>query len=427
MLAAGSDSLLADYEPDTPGSSTYNSNASTTTVSVTATAPLTPTVTVTPSFNYAARAGQLPVTITVGGGSGRPAPTGSVTLISGPYSSTATVLVNGGATITVPPESLAVGYDSLTAVYAPDSASISTYNNTSGSSFVNVLDPVKSTPTITITPVSTSITPTQSLSVRIAVAGNNGFYFTTGSVTLSSGSYTSAPATLSANITTITIPAGSLAMGADTLTVTYTPDAQSDPVFFSATNTTTVTVARPSFSITCSTVTVMPGATSGNFSNIDVAPVLGFTGTVTLSAALNSNPTGTQYPPASSFNPTNVVTLSNGNGGLTALTITTTASTTAALDPSKHSGAPWYAAGGATLACILFFGSPKRRRWPTILGMLALLATLCGGVLSCGGGGSVTGGGGGGNSGTTAGIYTITVTGTSGANTASGTVTLNVQ
>jgi hypothetical protein len=55
--------------------------------------------------------------------------------------------------------------------------------------------------------------------------------------------------------------------------------------------------------------------------------------------------------------------------------------------------------------------------------MLALLVALASGVLACGGGG-------GGITiypGTTAGNYTITVTGTSGTTTATGTISLTVQ
>jgi hypothetical protein len=55
--------------------------------------------------------------------------------------------------------------------------------------------------------------------------------------------------------------------------------------------------------------------------------------------------------------------------------------------------------------------------------MLALLIALTGGVLACGGGGS----GGTIYPGTTAGNYTITVTGTSGTKTATGTISLTVQ
>ena len=111
------------------------------------------------------------------------------------------------------------------------------------------------------------------------------------------------------------------------------------------------------------------------------------------------------------------------------ITVSTTAPTTAALAHPKLPGVPWYAAGGATLACLLLFGIPvRRRRWRSMLGMLAFLAFLVGGASSCGGGG-------GGSStpppptnpGTTPGAYAVTVTATSGTVTASIIVSLTVQ
>jgi hypothetical protein len=119
------------------------------------------------------------------------------------------------------------------------------------------------------------------------------------------------------------------------------------------------------------------------------------------------------------------VTITGATAGTATLVISTTAATSAALAYPKRPGAPWYAAGGATLACLLLLGIPaKRRRWQTMLGMLALFVALISGLLACGGASS---GGGTSNPGTTAGTYTITVTGTSGATTAAGTVTLTVQ
>jgi hypothetical protein len=88
---------------------------------------------------------------------------------------------------------------------------------------------------------------------------------------------------------------------------------------------------------------------------------------------------------------------------------------------------PWYAGGSAVLACVLLIGVPKRRRWLRMIGAVALLFALAGGTLACGGGSggsrcvAVT------NPGTTAGSYTITVTGTSGATTGTGTVALTVE
>lgn len=448
LLSPGSDTLVATYTPDSSGSSTYNSASNSVNVNVSSTAPFTPAVTVTPSFSGdIARAVSLPVAISVSGGSGKPMPTGSLVLLSGAYLSASTPLVNGVATITIPPESLSVGNDPLTAVYAPDAASASSYNNTSGSCAVIITDPVKSVPGITITPSPTTISPTQSLSVMIAVAGNNGYPTTTGSVTLSSGGFTSASTPLSSNSATIGIPAGTLPTGVDILTVAYTPDAQSTPVFYSASSAATVTVGVPGFAVTGTSVFIAPGASSGNTSNITVTPFLGFSGSVTLSGAVSASPAGAQNLPTLSFGSANPVTTANGQPSVGILTIATTApSKAAASDQPKHPGVPWYAAAGTALAGILLFGVPaKRRRWRTMLGTAALLVALAGGVLSCGGGaapaasggtgsgntgGGSTGGstaGGGSNSGTTLGAYTITVTGTSGATTATGTVMVYVE
>ena len=63
-----------------------------------------------------------------------------------------------------------------------------------------------------------------------------------------------------------------------------------------------------------------------------------------------------------------------------------------------------------------------------MLGILVLLFSITCCVAACGSGGNGGGGGGGGgNPGTTAGTYSITVTGTPGAVTQTGTVVLTVQ
>jgi hypothetical protein len=76
----------------------------------------------------------------------------------------------------------------------------------------------------------------------------------------------------------------------------------------------------------------------------------------------------------------------------------------------------------------LLFGIPARRcSWRTMLGMLALLVTFSASVAACGGGGGGTSCPNVITAGTTAGTYTITVNGTSGSTTTTGTVTLTVQ
>jgi hypothetical protein len=127
------------------------------------------------------------------------------------------------------------------------------------------------------------------------------------------------------------------------------------------------------------------------------------------------------------------VTIVGGNTVGATLTITTTApqQSTCSAANQRPRPIPWYATGGAVLACLLMFGVPARRRsWRSMLGLLALLVALTSGVLACGGGG------GGGSTctpgpvtpGTTTGAYTFTVTGTSGSTVVSSNpITLEVQ
>ena len=126
------------------------------------------------------------------------------------------------------------------------------------------------------------------------------------------------------------------------------------------------------------------------------------------------------------------VNITGLKAGTATLTIATTLGQTqsCAADNRVPRGIPWYTGGSAVLACVLLFGIPaRRRRWRMMVGMAAfLVVVLTGGMLACGGGGGkgcvaptlIS-------AGTRAGAYTITVTGTSGTTTATGTVTLNVQ
>lgn len=180
-------------------------------------------------------------------------------------------------------------------------------------------------------------------------------------------------------------------------------------------------VAPPSFTLSGTAVSVAPGATTGNTSTITVTPSGGFTGSVALTAAITSMPTGAQDLPMLSFGSTSPVVIT-GTAGTATLTISTTAATSGALAYPARPGVRWYTACGTTLAFVLIFGIPVRGRSKrTRLGLLVFLAILAGGLLACGGGGGAS------NPGTTPGTYTVTVTGTSGSTTATGTVTLTVQ
>jgi hypothetical protein len=511
----------------------------------------TPTVTVSPSPTSITTAQSTMVTVTVSGSGATP--TGSVTLTSGTYTSAATTLTSGSAVITVPGSSLAVTTDTLAATYTPDSNSSSIYNSAIGTNSVTVT--AASAPTFALSnngPVTFEAGATMGNGASITVTPANGF---TGAVNFTCA-VTTAPAnatspatcavaspltiggaspqnsTLAVTTTTTTTP-GAYAItvtgtsGAITMSTTvnvtvtaYEPPptfslSNNGPITFEASattgNTATITVAPANgfigaVTLTCAVTTALtgatspttcavtpsvtivgapslnatltvtttatttagayavtvtgtsgaivmpttvnvtvtayiapsftltnggaisissPGATTGNTTTITVMPSGGFTGNVTLTAALASSPSGAMDPPTFSFGATSPVNITGASNGTDTLTVTTTAVTTGALVRPKSLGAPWYAAGGTALACLLFFGIPaRRRRWRSMVGMFVLLALLIGGLASCG---SKSSGGGGGNSGTTTGTYTITVTGASGSITQTTTVTLTVN
>jgi len=183
----------------------------------------------------------------------------------------------------------------------------------------------------------------------------------------------------------------------------------------------TVTAAvAPDFTIAATALapaTVAPGASAT--STITIAPVNGFSAAVALTCTVA--PAATRGPTCA-FNPASVP----GGTGTSTLTVSTTAATTASLEPRSR---------GLIYAMLLPIGglallgtgitSRKKRLWGFLLGCL-LFSTLI--ILpACGGSSSSGGGGGGGHPGTPAGVYTVTVTGTAGSvtHTATASVTVN--
>jgi len=237
-LAVGTDTLRASFTPDSASSSKYLAAAGT--ASVTVTNPVaTPSVTVTPATSSITTAQSLSVAVAVSGSAGTP--TGSVVLSGGGYTSSASTLSSGQATITIPAGSLTAGSDTLTAQYTPDSSSTSSYGSASGTASVTVTQAPK-TATVTVTPEETTHPYAENLIVAATV--KDGSSSLTGSVTLSSGTFTSSPVTLNAGAASFYIQPGSLAVGADTLTVTYTPDSGSS-TYATSTGTAAITITSP--------------------------------------------------------------------------------------------------------------------------------------------------------------------------------------
>jgi subtilase family serine protease len=406
-LPIGSDTLTVTYG----GNSTYAVATNTTSVTVNG---LNAAVSIT---SPASGAGinsnqQLTVSGTVvctGSCTGSTTPTGTVTLTGGGYTSPATALSGTGSySITIPYNSLSAGSDTLTVTYngSPIYAA-----GAFGTTSVTVTYVAVATPTVTVAPASGSIDSSQTYGVTVTVSGSsNQESSPTGTVTLSSGSYTSGPQTLvssgscTAAQCTIIIPANGLSNGTDTLTATYSGDAD----YASGTGTASVTVTKSAFALLATTpANIAPGSSAT--STVTVSSSTQYTGTVTITCALTAGPTNTSGDTPSCMVGSTTVTLVNGvptGTGQVTITVYTTAAS-AALAYPKLPGSGWKGAGGgAVLAFLIFLGIPARRRsWRSMLGVLIMMAAL-GSLAACGGGG------GGGNPGTAAGMYTITVTGT---------------
>lgn len=286
-------------------------------------------------------------------------------------------------------------------------------------------------PTVT-TNAASSIT-SSSATVNSSVNPNNAdtqvwFLYGTSS-TLAGASQTSSQDIGSGSIVAVTAPLTGLTAGT---TYYFQSVAQNSAgtISGSIVSFTTPAAPTPSFAVSGTAVSVNPGASTGNTSTVTVTPSNGFTGTVTLSAAVTSSPAGAVNPPTFTWSPSNGQVTISGTGSQTAmLTIATTAPTSApcTADGRTRPVLPW-SGGAAALACLILIGIPaRRRRWQSLLGaallcvFLALTATACGGGSSGQACPALSQGG------TTAGSYTITVTGTSGSTTQTSTVTLTVN
>ena len=407
-LAPGTDTLTVSYS----GDSNYASTSQTETVDVSAAVP-TVAVVAPASDNVA---NSVYVTVTVSGPSGGSVPSGTVTLASGSYSSTAVTLSSTGiATFTIPANTLPARTDTLTATYGGNS----TYTSATGTTSIVIVSTATKAPTVTVTPSSTSVDTSQSLSVAVTVSGISGSGVPTGYVTLSSSGYSSGLTALNGGSATITIAANTLSAGTDTLTANYSGDA----VYASATGTASVTVAQATYALAATTPAAILAGNTATSTITGLTSSTGYSGTVTLSSCslTSSSVTNPNYPPTCAVSGTITYASGTPSGSGTA-TISTTSALEAQSDSTGKFPGWGGAAGGIALALLFFFGIPARRRsWRPMLGLIVLLGIL-GGLSACGGGGGTTT-----SSGTSAGTYTFTVTGTGNdPATTSGTTTFTV-
>jgi hypothetical protein len=327
-------------------------------------------------------------------------------------------LINGQYSITIPPGTLPVGSDTINVNYMGDSF----YASSTASTTVNVTQWTKIAPTITITPAATTIGAGMQLGVAVAISGSGGQG--TGTVTLSSGSWNVGPWAVVNGTSNLTVPSNTLPVGTDTLTAAYSGDS----TYLAGSASVTITVNPSTFSLAPDKAALSVTRGQQGFDYINAHTSDGYGGTISLTCALTSQPSGAVNLPTCSGG-----TISLTGGGVQTNSYLAVVSTTAT---SASIGQPVFPGlarlGGATLAFLVFLGIPAHRRgWRSLLGVLIVLFVFAG-LNACGGsGGGGNGGGGGGNtSGTTPGSYVFTVTGTGNppvtpAPTTTFTVTVN--
>lgn len=238
-LSAGSNTLTANYTPDSASAASYTPAAGSAAVAVTVAAP---TVNVTPASTAIGSGQALSVAIMVTGFPGGPTPAGFVSLTSGPYSSTATLDSSGAAAMVIPGGMLPAGTDKLSASYSPDAGSSAAY--ASASKTANVTVTAQATPGVTVTPANPSVTADKALNVAVKVNALNGNPTPSGTVAVSSGAFQSSPATLADGTATITIPGYSFVYGSAILVAAYTPDTQSAGTYTGGSGIGKVSIGR---------------------------------------------------------------------------------------------------------------------------------------------------------------------------------------
>ena len=411
-LTIGTSVITVSYKPDTAASSIYSNATGSASVTVGKGAPA---ITLSPSVAAISVTQSLTVTASVSAGIATP--TGTVTLSSRSFNTQQT-LTAGSAVFNVAAGALPVGTNTLTATYTPDASSASQYSTATQTATVTVsLALGTGSVSLTVTPSALTITDLQTDSVMISVSGSGGQ--PTGAVSLSSGAY-NAQSSLSGGAASLTIPAGSLTAGSNTITVAYS----GDPNYAAKTTTTTITVS-PVVAAAASPAPISAGSSATATINLTAGT---YAGTLNLSCTLSSSPAGAQSLPTCAVNPA-TVKLSSGGSGTASITLNTTAASNASLMPGRNFKRRDMAYGGPTLALIVMLGLPFRKRR---LGRMLILLTIvaAAGVTGCGGSSSSGSSGHTGTPATTAGSYTFTVSAADSSNptiTASAKVTLTVQ
>jgi hypothetical protein len=201
-------------------------------------AKTTPAVTVTPSASSITTAQGMTATVAVSGSGGVLTPTGAIVLSGGGYSSAATTLSNGRASVSIPAGTLNVGNDTLTATYTPDAGSSSTYTSATSSGVPISVVAITASPTLS--PAGGSFNAAQTVAISDSTPGAVVYYTTNGSTPTTSSPVYSGPISVSS---------------AETIEAIATATGYSSSAVTTAVYTITPPAATPAFSVTPGTYT----------------------------------------------------------------------------------------------------------------------------------------------------------------------------
>lgn len=227
---------------------------------------------------------------------------------------------------TATPAIFSIGSHSLVASYTGDPS----YDASKSTPVVFTV--VKGSTTVALYPANTSIDSLQADQVQVAVETTSLGTNPTGTITLTANGATLATITGFQNATyngadaivgTVTLAGSALVAGVNTITATYSGDAN----YLGSVGSTNITVAEAGFALSnAGGISVAAGATTGNTSSITVAPTNGFVGLVNLSCAVTSSPAGATSPATCTLPAT--VNITGAASATATLTVSTTSTTT---------------------------------------------------------------------------------------------------
>jgi hypothetical protein len=395
------------------------SNALTINVSGNAIIPTTMSFTITPNTTTTTQFATLAAQVLHATGSA--APTGKISLQQVQGGVVSTIITTNTTTGSYAPNFIfSPGTYVLQATYAGDAA----YGPSTSATATLTSTKSQPTTTVTVTPASAAVGQTVTATATISLT----VFSTQALVTFMDGSTalgTAVPMRMGTSATfTASYSTSGLAAGVHTITAVWPGDLNT----LSSSGMATLTVAAPGVTLSAASPSLSfgAGASSGNSDVITVTSVGGFAGGVTVGCTVTYNGSGTaNLAPTCSLAPGASLNVTAGGTASESISIVTTAAHRTG--GSGNSASNRFGLKEGALFALLFGCAPlalRRRRSLRLLAVL-LAASALFGLAGCGGGGSapapvpVPG--------TTAGSYTVMLTGSYTGGSATLNLPLTVQ